>query len=254
MTTGRSGARPVLAGCRIIVSDEARSAGGPSDGRGGSNDDGWRRVLERAGAELLRVVTPRVTTPAPVALCRAVHRAGAGGADAVLFTASTAAWVDAAESSGALDANRRRTEAERLLLIAVEEREATRLRAIGLRARHIEPSTQAGLAESVLAHYRSGAGSALTVAGRLEVRSGGVILDDGFVPLSGGAVALIEALFLARGRVLSRAELGQVLPGGHRSDRAVEVAVGRLRDSLGRGDLIQTVVKRGYRLAVAEPR
>ncbi|MCB8044539.1 winged helix-turn-helix domain-containing protein [Microbacterium oxydans] len=45
-----------------------------------------------------------------------------------------------------------------------------------------------------------------------------------------------------------------MLPGGHRSDRAVEVAVGRLRDSLGRGDLIQTVVKRGYRLAVAEPR
>lgn len=254
MTAGRSGARPVLAGCRIIVSDDARTAGGHSAGSSGSNDDDWRRVLERAGAELLRVVTPRVPTPAPVGLCRAAHRAGAGGADAVLFTASTAAWVEAVASSGALDANRRRAEAERLLLIAVEEREAGRLRAIGLRARHIEPATQAGLAESVLAHYRSGAGSVLTVAGLLEVRSGGVVLDDGFVPLSGGAVALIEALFLARGRVLSRAELGRVLPGARRSDRAVEVAVGRLRDSLGRSDLIQTVVKRGYRLAVAEPR
>ena len=216
-----------------------------------------RRSLRREGrVERRRLASRPGTSGGGVAACRPASSddAGSGRAVAVLFTASTAAWVDAAESSGALDANRRRTEAERLLLIAVEEREATRLRAIGLRARHIEPSTQAGLAESVLAHYRSGAGSALTVAGRLEVRSGGVILDDGFVPLSSGAVALIEALFLARGRVLSRAELGQVLPGGHRSDRAVEVAVGRLRDSLGRGDLIQTVVKRGYRLAVAEPR
>jgi len=52
--------------------------------------------------------------------------------------------------------------------------------------------------------------------------------------------------------VLTRAEIGQLLPGGRRSARAVEVAVARLREALDDFDLVQTVVKRGYRLAVLD--
>ncbi len=44
-----------------------------------------------------------------------------------------------------------------------------------------------------------------------------------------------------------------MLPGGERSGHAVEAAVARLREALGGIDLVQTVVKRGYRLAVIEP-
>jgi uroporphyrinogen-III synthase len=51
--------------------------------------------------------------------------------------------------------------------------------------------------------------------------------------------------------VLSRAELGSVL-GGDRNPHAVEVAVARLREALGGHELVHTVVKRGYRLAVTE--
>ncbi|WP_052674773.1 winged helix-turn-helix domain-containing protein [Microbacterium oxydans] len=251
MTIGRSSTRPVLSGCRIIVSVDARVPGRAS-AASAAVDDQVDRILERAGAEVTRVVGPGAAARTPVALSRAVHRAGSGGADAVLFTASTAPWLDAVADAGALEANRQRAESERLILVTVDEREACLLHEVGLPARHVEPSTPAGLVHSVLAHYRSGAGSHLTVAGRLQVRSGGVVLDERFIPLSRGAVALIEALFLARGRVLSRAELGRALPGGHHSDRAVEVAVGRLRESLGPTDVIQTVVKRGYRLAMAE--
>ena len=40
------------------------------------------------------------------------------------------------------------------------------------------------------------------------------------------------------------------LPGGGTDTHAVEMAVTRLRSALGDSKMIQTVVKRGYRLAV----
>ena len=55
------------------------------------------------------------------------------------------------------------------------------------------------------------------------------------------------------GRVLSRAELLPALlasSGGTGADEhAVEMAVARLRTALGDARFVQTVVKRGYRLA-----
>ncbi len=182
-----------------------------------------------------------------------MHRAGFGGADAVLFTASAASWVGTAVSTGTLDANRRRAEAGRLLLIAMDEEEVGRLRAARLPVRYVAPSAPGGLTGCVLSHYRSGARSLLTEVGRLDARSGGVLLDGRFIPLPRGAAGVIDALFLARGRVLSRAELARMLPGGERSGHAVEAAVARLREALGSIDLVQTVVKRGYRLAVIDP-
>ncbi|MFJ6531323.1 winged helix-turn-helix domain-containing protein [Microbacterium sp. NPDC091662] len=252
MSTGRSGARPVLAGCRIIVS-EVRAAGASLATNHAAGVDELGRALGAAGADVMRVSASRSMAPAPAVMRRAVHRAGSGGADAVLFASSSVSWIEAAASTGALEAIRRRADADRFLLIAKDEEEVRRLQGVRLPARLVEPEAPTGLAGCVVAHYGSGRGSLLTDAGSLQVRSGGVVLDGRFLPLSRGAVGLIEALFLARGRVLSRGELGQELPGGERSGRAVEVAVARLRESLGGIDLIQTVVKRGYRLAVSEP-
>jgi uroporphyrinogen-III synthase len=252
MTSGSSAASHVLAGCRIIVSVDTRAAGGRFPTSRAAGTDVLERALTGDGAQVMRVLASRADTPAPALLRRAVHRAGFGGADAVLFTESSASWIEAASSTGAIEANRRRAEAGQLLLIATDEQEARRLQDARLPARYVEQPTPAGLAGCVVAYYAGGARSLLTEAGRLEVRSCGVVLDDRFVPLSRGAAGLMEALLLARGRVLSRTELGRRLPGGERSGRAVEVAVARLRESLGSIDLVQTVVKRGYRLAVAE--
>ncbi|MER5522663.1 winged helix-turn-helix domain-containing protein, partial [Streptomyces sp. NPDC002763] len=42
----------------------------------------------------------------------------------------------------------------------------------------------------------------------------------------------------------------RALPGAGRDEHAVETAMARLRTALGAPKLIQTVVKRGYRLAL----
>ncbi|NDZ90011.1 uroporphyrinogen-III synthase, partial [Streptomyces sp. SID10115] len=58
------------------------------------------------------------------------------------------------------------------------------------------------------------------------------------------------ALARRPGWVVARAELLRALPGAGRDEHAVESAMARLRTALGTPKLIQTVVKRGYRLAL----
>jgi uroporphyrinogen-III synthase len=43
--------------------------------------------------------------------------------------------------------------------------------------------------------------------------------------------------------------LATALPGGSADEHAVEMAIGRLRTALGNPRMIQTLVKRGYRIA-----
>ncbi|KOS53107.1 winged helix-turn-helix domain-containing protein, partial [Rhodococcus rhodochrous] len=64
------------------------------------------------------------------------------------------------------------------------------------------------------------------------------------------AMALMRTLAARPGRVVSREELLAALPGGGGDTHAVETAVARLRSALGAPAIVQTVVKRGYRLAV----
>jgi len=47
-----------------------------------------------------------------------------------------------------------------------------------------------------------------------------------------------------------RSELLAALPGRGNDEHAVETAIARLRTALGNPKLVQTVVKRGYRLAL----
>jgi uroporphyrinogen-III synthase len=61
---------------------------------------------------------------------------------------------------------------------------------------------------------------------------------------------VLRALAERPGHVISRRELMGHLPSGQAgSEHAVEVAVARLRSAVG-SRLVQTVVKRGYRLPV----
>ncbi|GAA2462527.1 uroporphyrinogen-III synthase [Streptomyces macrosporus] len=90
----------------------------------------------------------------------------------------------------------------------------------------------------------------LPVAGhRLEIRGHAVLVDGELRPVPPAGMALLRALARRPGWVVSRADLLRVLPGAGRDEHAVETAVARLRSALGRPRLIQTVVKRGYRLA-----
>jgi len=85
---------------------------------------------------------------------------------------------------------------------------------------------------------------------RLELRGHAVLLDDELVPVPGAGMALLRELAAKPGQVFSRVALGRLLPGESSEGHAVEVAIARLRTALGDPAVIQTVVKRGYRLAV----
>lgn len=223
--------------------------------RHGDLDDGLEALLREAGADVQGLIVRRWgSSPRTEAMRRTVLQAANGDADAVVFASASAAaaWLAIAELSDTLDRVRRRSETGRLLL-ASAGRAATAL----LHDADLHPSIDQGdahgsLANAVFAHFGDGgAPSLLTDAGRVQVRSGGVLVDDRFVPLSRSSAALLDALAAAGGRVLTRTQLSAVL-GAERSAHAVEAAVARLRVALGGIELIHTVVKRGYRLAVIE--
>ena len=94
-------------------------------------------------------------------------------------------------------------------------------------------------------------GTGLDVRGhRLLLHGDSVCVDGAEVALSPAPLAVLRALAERPGHVVSRRELLGHLPSGHAgSEHAVEVAVGRLRAAVG-PRLVQTVVKRGYRLPV----
>jgi uroporphyrinogen-III synthase len=93
----------------------------------------------------------------------------------------------------------------------------------------------------------------LPVAGHtLQLRGHAAIVDGVVKPLSPNAMALMRALTARPGRVVPRRALAESLPYTPSNqpcdDHAVEQAIARLRASLGTPKLVQTVIKRGYRL------
>jgi len=233
-----------IAGKRIVVQHH------------GAGADGLDEQLAAEGADVVSITVYRWGPPPdPEVVRRSVIHAGSGEADAVLFTSAPGAssWLRAAEDAGVSESISRRASEGRLLLAAVGPITAGPLLEAGMRTTVADRGRLGSLARCVIAHFGGGHAPALhTAAGRIEVRSGGVVVDGSLIPLSRTAVGLLEALFSARGNVLSRSELGRVLPGAERNPHAVEVAVARLREALGDIDLVRTVVKRGYRLAVDE--
>jgi uroporphyrinogen-III synthase len=222
----------------------------------GAGADGLDELLEGAGAEVISITVYRWGPPPnPEVVRRSTLQAASGEADAVLFTSApgTASWLAVAAEAGALDRIRRRAEAGRLLLAAVGPVTAIPLKEAGLPLTIAERGRLGSLARTVISHFGGGrAPSLVTDVGRVEVRSSGALIDGRFIALSRTGSALLEALADAGGRVLTRADLGNALPGGERNPHAVEVAIARLREAVGGTDLIQTVVKRGYRLAVSD--
>ena len=91
----------------------------------------------------------------------------------------------------------------------------------------------------------------LVVRGRqLEVRGQAVLLDGDYIAVPAGPLAVLRALARDPGRVMSAAEIRAATPSWTDvDDHAVEMAVSRLRRLLGDPQIVQTIIKRGYRLA-----
>ncbi len=85
---------------------------------------------------------------------------------------------------------------------------------------------------------------------RMEVRGQAVVLNDELIPVPPGPITVLRALARHPGRVLSCADIRRAAPSwADVDDHAIEMAVSRLRRTLNDSDLVQTVMKRGYRLA-----
>ena len=129
-----------------------------------------------------------------------------------------------------------------------------------------QPLTRAGIPTSSPARMRLGAlarhiaqqlpplrSCNIKAAGHeIEIRGTCVLVDGSVKSLSGSGMATLRALARRPGDVAARADLLRVLPGNSNDPHAVDTAVLRLRTALGDKNIIATVVKRGYRLAIDE--
>lgn len=84
---------------------------------------------------------------------------------------------------------------------------------------------------------------------RLEIRGHAVVLDGRLINVPPTPMSILKGLAKEPGKVLTRTELIELLPGEETGPHALEMTLTRLRSILGDGKIIQTVVKRGYRLA-----
>jgi uroporphyrinogen-III synthase len=213
---------------------------------------GFIEALREAGAEVVAVPVYRWMPPEDIApVDRLLDALVARVLDAVSFTSApaAAALLDRAERRGiqgeVLDALR-----HDVLPACVGP-----VTALPLEARDV-PTFQPerfrlGPLVQVLARELPGRVRPLPVAGhRVEIRGHAVVVDGELHHVPPAGMALLRALARRPGWVVSRGDLLRVLPGAGKDEHAVETAMARLRVALGSPKLIQTVVKRGYRLAL----
>ncbi|MGN6333547.1 MAG: uroporphyrinogen-III synthase [Motilibacteraceae bacterium] len=208
-------------------------------------------ALEVAGAEVVQVPVYRWTLPDDVApLRRLVDQVADAAVDAVTFTSAPAvlALLQLAQEAGRQEEVLAALRGP-VLAACVGPVTAAPLERLGVRTVEPERFRLGALARTLVAELTARA-RPLPVAGhRLSVRGHAVLLDDAVVQLPPAPFAVLRALAASPGRVLSRAALLQAMPGESADEHAVEVAVQRLRSGLGDPRVVQTVVKRGYRLA-----
>ena len=207
--------------------------------------------LRQAGAEVIEIPVYRWVAPAdPGPLDRLLDAVLEGTVDALPFTSAPAAasTVAVARRTGRL-AGLIEALSDRVVAACVGPVAAAPLAALGILTVQPRRSRIGALARTV-ADTLLAESPVLCVAGhRLEVRGTGALVDGEWREIAPAPMALLRALARQPRRVVSRRELLAELPGGGEG-HAVETAIGRLRTALCTVGMVQTVVKRGYRLAV----
>ncbi|WP_432072868.1 uroporphyrinogen-III synthase [Streptomyces wuyuanensis] len=213
---------------------------------------GFVEALRAGGAEVVVVPVYRWMPPEDLApLDRLLDATAGRSLDAVTFTSAPAAasLFSRAEDRGMLpellDAL-----AHDVLPACVGPVTALPLQAVGLDTVQPDRFRLGPLVQLLCVELPSRART-LPVAGRrIEIRGHAVLVDGEVRPVPPAGMSLLNTLARRPGWVVSRADLLRALPGAGRDEHAVETAMARLRSALGVPNLIQTVVKRGYRLAL----
>ncbi|MFD9908258.1 uroporphyrinogen-III synthase [Streptomyces sp. NPDC059063] len=213
---------------------------------------GFVEALRAGGADVVLVPVYRWLPPTDLApVDRLLDAAVAHGVDALTFTSAPAA------ASLLARAEDRGMAAELLAALGHDVLPACvgPVTALPLQARGIDTVQperfRLGPLVQLLCQELPSRARALPIAGhRVEIRGHAVLVDGELRPVPPAGMALLRALTRRPGWVVARAELLRALPGAGRDEHAVETAMARLRSALGAPRLIQTVVKRGYRLAL----
>jgi uroporphyrinogen-III synthase len=216
---------------------------------------GFVAALREAGATVIEVpvyrwLPYRDTSP----LRRLVSQAVSGSVDAVAFTSAPAvlAMLNAARADGLEDALLGAFGGS-VVAACVGPVTAGPLLARGVPVIQPDRARLGALARALARHLPFHSVTRLVAGGHeLEIRGHAVVVDRDLKPLPPAPMAVLKRLADKPGHVVSRSELRVVLPGGPSRDsaeHAVEMAITRLRRALGPGGIVETVVKRGYRLS-----
>ncbi|MEV6601217.1 uroporphyrinogen-III synthase [Actinoplanes sp. NPDC051346] len=204
-------------------------------------------ALRAAGARVVEVPAYRWAPPIdPAPLQRLVDLVAGRLVDAVTFTSAPAVT---AVLSAAGQSTERLLEAlrEDVLAACVGPVTAAPLREHDVPVIAPARARLGALVRTVVAELPDRALTIEVAGHRLTLRGHAAIVDGELRSLAPAPMAVLRALAAAPGRVLSRAALLRTLPRGA-DEHAVEMAVARLRAGLGLPGVIQTVVRRGYRL------
>ncbi|MCX4990585.1 uroporphyrinogen-III synthase [Streptomyces sp. NBC_00568] len=213
---------------------------------------GFVESLRAAGAEVIPVPVYRWMPPEDIGpVDRLLDAALTRGLDALTFTSAPAAasLLSRAEDRG-LHAELLAALHHDVLPACVGPVTALPLQAHGIDT--VQPERfRLGPLVQLLCKELPGRARTLPIAGhQVEIRGHAVLVDGALRPVPPAGMSLLRTLARRPGWVVARAELLRALPGAGRDEHAVETAMARLRTALGAPKLIQTVVKRGYRLAL----
>ena len=233
-----------LDGVRIVVQEHGQSLSMVA------------HALRRQGADVTTVTVYRVASADdPEPMFKLVDQIADGQLDAVTFTSApaVAALMEAAGSTGRRDEVVSAFQAD-VVAACVGPVTAAAFEMWGVPTIYPERSRLGAMVkqlETELPSRRSGLAIELLGGRQLLLHGEDVLLDGVEVKLSPAPTAVLHALVANPGNVVSRRALLAMLPSGTAgSEHAVEMAVARLRAALGTR-AVQTVVKRGYRLAVS---
>lgn len=233
-----------LTGLRIVVQEHGQSLSMVA------------HALRRQGADVTTVTVYRVASADdPEPMFKLVDRIADRALDAVTFTSApaVAALMEAAGPTGRRDDVVSAFQAD-VVAACVGPVTAAAFEMWGVPTVYPERSRLGAMVKQLeveLPSRRSGLAIELVGGHQLLMHGEDVLLDGVDVRLSPAPAAVLQALVANPGNVVSRRALLAMLPSGTAgSEHAVEMAVARLRAAIGTR-AVQTVIKRGYRLAVA---